>query len=123
MLPPPPVCHRRVLHFPRGRAHAAARLQSPSPKSTPPPTVIILPSCLPASACIPTRPSDHAAQDQRNSPYYATLYSYRENPEKQTSTVCIQIRTLDVCLPGKWRCCNTSIVSWSRTRGEQYAWE
>eukprot|EP00198_Chlamydomonas_reinhardtii_P002443 XP_001691779.1 predicted protein [Chlamydomonas reinhardtii] len=54
-------------------------------------------------------PFENCKQDQRNSPYYATLYSYRENPEKQTSTVCIQIRTLDVCLPGKWRCCNTSI--------------
>ncbi|KAG2422625.1 hypothetical protein HXX76_010406 [Chlamydomonas incerta] len=54
-------------------------------------------------------PFEGCKQDQRNSPYYATLYSYRENPEKQTSTVCIQVRTLSTCTPGKWRCCNTSI--------------
>ncbi|KXZ51026.1 hypothetical protein GPECTOR_14g266 [Gonium pectorale] len=46
---------------------------------------------------------------QRNSPYYATLYSYRENAGANTSTVCLQVRVLPTCTPGKWRCCDTSI--------------
>ncbi|PNH04647.1 hypothetical protein TSOC_009167 [Tetrabaena socialis] len=54
-------------------------------------------------------PFEGCVQDVRNSPYYATLYSYRESRGTNTSTACIQIRTLSTCTPGKYRCCNTSI--------------
>ncbi|GFR50543.1 hypothetical protein Agub_g12817 [Astrephomene gubernaculifera] len=54
-------------------------------------------------------PFEGCVQDQRNSPYYATMYSYRENPVTNTSTVCLQINVLSTCTPGKYRCCNTGI--------------
>ncbi|EFJ46301.1 hypothetical protein VOLCADRAFT_93440 [Volvox carteri f. nagariensis] len=54
-------------------------------------------------------PFENCVQEQRNSPYYATLYSYRENRLYNTSTICIQVRVLSTCTPGKYRCCTTGI--------------
>jgi hypothetical protein len=54
-------------------------------------------------------PFETCIQEQRNSRYYATLYSYRENRPQNTSTLCIQIHVLASCTPGRFRCCNTGI--------------
>lgn len=56
-------------------------------------------------------PFEGCVAKQRNSRYYATLYSYRENVHANTSTFCLQVNLLPVadCTPGRWRCCDTPI--------------
>ncbi|GFR50542.1 hypothetical protein Agub_g12816, partial [Astrephomene gubernaculifera] len=54
-------------------------------------------------------PFESCVQNTKYSPYYATLYSYKENTAKKTSQYCIQIHVAPSCTPGSYRCCNTSI--------------
>lgn len=56
-------------------------------------------------------PFEGCVDRQRNSRYFATLYSYRENVHTNTSTFCLQVNLLPEadCTPGRWRCCDTPI--------------